>query len=133
MVTACLLVGTGLLAKVARRVDDGDVLHLLKIMLKANGNSPFARSFVCECHSISTVLHLARAVFGAILGTGPPWLLPAKAAAAADMCGVSDRPEAVAAAKAAPHKGHSALVTSPSCHAATRLRGSTFWMPSLLQ
>jgi RNA-directed DNA polymerase len=26
-----------LLAKVARRVDDGDVLHLLKIMLKANG------------------------------------------------------------------------------------------------
>jgi hypothetical protein len=25
------------LAKVARRVDDGDVLHLLKITLKANG------------------------------------------------------------------------------------------------
>ncbi len=27
----------GLLAKVARRVDDADVLHLLKVMLKANG------------------------------------------------------------------------------------------------
>jgi RNA-directed DNA polymerase len=26
-----------LLAKVAERVDDGDVMHLLKVMLKANG------------------------------------------------------------------------------------------------
>jgi hypothetical protein len=29
--------------------------------------------------------HLARAVFGAILGMGPPWPLSAKAAADADM------------------------------------------------
>ena len=41
MPTACRACGTvrhdRLLAKVARRVDDADVLHLLKLMLKANG------------------------------------------------------------------------------------------------
>jgi RNA-directed DNA polymerase len=33
-----------LLAKVARRVDDADVMHLLKIMLKANGRAAFRRT-----------------------------------------------------------------------------------------
>ena len=33
-----------LLAKVARRVDDVDVLHLLKLMLKANGRAAFRKA-----------------------------------------------------------------------------------------
>ena len=33
-----------LLAKVARRVDDADVLHLLKLMLKANGKQAFRKA-----------------------------------------------------------------------------------------
>jgi hypothetical protein len=32
------------LAKVAKRVDDDDVMHLLKIMLKANGRCGVRRS-----------------------------------------------------------------------------------------
>ena len=33
-----------LLAKVAERVDDGDVMRLLKVMLKANGNRAFRKA-----------------------------------------------------------------------------------------
>jgi RNA-directed DNA polymerase len=33
-----------LLARVAQRVDDTDVMHLLKVMLKAAGNKAFRRA-----------------------------------------------------------------------------------------
>ena len=33
-----------LLAKVAERVDDGDVMRLLKVMLKANANRAFRKA-----------------------------------------------------------------------------------------
>ena len=44
-----------LLAKVARRVDDADVLHLLKLMLKANGHAAFRKAgSSLHCSAIST-------------------------------------------------------------------------------
>jgi hypothetical protein len=38
-----------------------------------------------KAHRPTRLPHLAQAVFVAILGMGPPWLLTAKAAVAADM------------------------------------------------